>query len=168
MQIIVAILPGEPLEIAAGTLFGVIPGCLLCLTGALIGTIAIYYLVKKFGKSLIDLIVGNEKIKHLKFLQNEKELELIIFILFFIPGTPKDALTYFVPMTKIKPLNFFMISTIARIPSIISSTIVGGNIGNGHYMVSIVVFIITAIVSVVGILVHRLIIKRKNKNKEVE
>ena len=163
LQTVFAIIPGEPLEIASGVLFGSIKGCLLCLIGSLSGTVCVYFLVKKFGKSLIDKIVGSEKVNKLKFLHDEKKLDWIVFLLFFIPGTPKDILTYFVPLTKMKPLNFFLISTIARIPSVVSSTVVGGNISSGNYFFSIIVFGITAIISTIGFLIHNYILKRKSE-----
>lgn len=170
-QVIIAIIPGEPLEIAGGVLFGAFGGFILCLIGITIGSILVYYLVKIIGRPLINAIMGKEKYNKLEFLHNEKKLEVIIFVLFLIPGTPKDALTYFVPITKIKPSKYFLYSSLARIPSVISSTIIGANLSKGNFTMGIIIFSITAAIGFVGILFNNKLLggfkqkaKRLNKN----
>lgn len=166
-QVVVAIIPGEPLEIVGGVLFGGFGGFILCLIGTVIGSISVYYLVKIIGRPLINVIMSREKYNKLKFLNNEKKLEIIIFMLFLIPGTPKDALTYFIPLTKIKPSKYFLYSSLARIPSIISSTIVGANLSKGNFTMGIVIFAITAGIGFIGILYNNKFmgdLKKKTKN----
>ena len=51
LQIVVAVIPGEPLEIAAGYAFGAVEGTLLCLFGAFLGRVAVFLLVRKLGAS---------------------------------------------------------------------------------------------------------------------
>lgn len=152
VQVVVAIIPGEPIEILGGILFGAIPGFLLCLLGIALGSASVYYLVKALGKPLIESVMSKEKYNSLKILNDEKKLEVLIFILFLIPGTPKDAITYFVPLTRIKPSKYFVYSTLARIPSVISSTIVGANLSKGDWKMGIIIFVITAAIGLVGIL----------------
>ena len=95
-QVIIALVPGEPLEIGAGYAFGAVEGTLLCVAGVTIGSLLVFGLVRRFGIRLVEVFFDTGKIKQLKFLQNEKRLDLITFIVFFLPGTPKDLLTYFV------------------------------------------------------------------------
>lgn len=158
IQVIVAFIPGEPIEIVGGVLFGTISGMLLCLLGLLIGTIIVYYLVKLVGKPLVFALVSEEKFNKLKFLNNKKKLETVIFILYLIPGVPKDALNYIIPLTEINPMTFFLISTLSRIPSVISSTLVGSSLGNGHFALSIIILLLTAIIGLIGILFNERII----------
>jgi len=75
----------------------------LCLTGALIGTVIVYYLVRKFGKPLVFKFFPEEKFNAVKILNDDKKLTFTIFLLFLIPGTPKDFLTYIAGLTKINP-----------------------------------------------------------------
>lgn len=167
IQVVVAIIPGEPIEIVGGFLFKGIKGFLLCMAGITIGMIVVYYLVKIIGRPLIDAIMGKEKYNKLKFLHNEKKLELIIFLLFLIPGTPKDALTYFVPLTRIKPSKYFLYASIARIPSVISSTIIGANFSKGNNIMGIIILAITTVIGCVGILYNNKLmgdLKEKAKN----
>ena len=161
VQVFIAFIPGEPVEIIGGVLYGGFWGMLLCLVGLLIGTILVYYMVKKLGKPLVNVFVSDEQLQRFKFLQSESKLETVIFILFFIPGTPKDALTYFVPLTKIKPAKFFMISTFARIPSVISSTIAGSLMGEGEWVLMIGVFVVTGLIGILGIYLNKKFMERK-------
>ena len=91
----------------------------------------------------------------MKFLQNTKKLNILIFILFFIPGTPKDLFTYFIGLTPMKLRTFLILSSIARIPSVISSTIGGEALGLQNYTFAIAVFILTAAISGIGLLIYR-------------
>ena len=115
-QIVVAFIPGEPLEIGAGYAFGAVEGTGLCLLGALLGSVTVFLFVKKFGMRFVALFVSEEKIRSLKFLQNEKRLNLIAYILFLIPGTPKDVMTYIVGLTPMKLSFWIFITLTARIP----------------------------------------------------
>ena len=101
LQIVVAIIPGEPLEIAAGYAFGALEGTLLCLIGALVGRVAVFLLVRRFGVRAVEVFFPLEKVQSLRFLQNEKKLTFWVFFLFFLPGTPKDVLCYIVGLTKL-------------------------------------------------------------------
>ncbi len=164
VQVVIAIIPGEPIEIIGGMLFGGFYGYLLCMAGVLIGTVFIFYLVKWIGQPLVSAFVNSEKLSKYKILNDEKRLETLVFILFFIPGTPKDALTYLIPLTKIKPSKYFLYATIARTPSIISSTYVGTNIGKGNWQASVIIFLITALVGFIGIMYNdRIVAKFRHK-----
>lgn len=163
LQVIIAFIPGEPIEILAGLLYGTWGGLFICLLGLLIGTITIFYLVKALGSNFINKFVSQKETSKLKFLQDSSKVEYLTFILFFIPGTPKDILTYFVPLTNIKPIRFFIISTIARIPSVVSSTFIGENIDKENWGMIILVFIIAGIIGVIGIFIHNKIINKNSR-----
>ncbi len=162
-QVVIAFVPGEPLEIGAGYAFGAVLGTILCIIGITIGSLIVFLLVKTLGVKLLEVFFTYEKIKSLKFLQNEKKLALITFFLFFLPGTPKDLLTYFVGLTKINLKEFLFIAAVARIPSIVTSTIGGSLLGSEKYILAIIAFGLTLLISIIGWLVYNKISK---KNKE--
>lgn len=164
-QIIFAVIPGEPIEVIGGVLYGPWGGLLACQLGALAGTVLVYYLVKSLGYSFINSMVNIKDTNKFKFLHNNKKLNLIVFILFFIPGTPKDVLTYLIPLTEIRPLQYFVITTIARIPSIITSTFAGSAIDNGQWTQMILIFAITGAVAILGIIFNDKIIAFFSKSK---
>ncbi len=162
LQVVVAIIPGEPLEIGAGYAFGIWEGTFLCLLGQAIGGLVVYFFVSKVGILAVEAFFPKEKIESLKFLKNHKRLNLIVFILFFIPGTPKDMLTYFVGLTPMKWWEFFLISFVARIPSVITSTIGGNALGVQNYSFAVIVVLVTLVISGIGILVYRYISKKQD------
>ncbi|WP_028044174.1 TVP38/TMEM64 family protein [Candidatus Stoquefichus massiliensis] len=163
-QVIFVFLPGEIIEIMAGFIYGPIGGMIACLLGSAIGSALIYYFVKKLGKPFIDKFIGLDKMKQIHFLDDPEKRNILLFIVFFIPGTPKDILTYFVPLTDMKFSTFLFITTIARIPSIITSTIGGHAIGVENYLFSIIVFVITGLISLGGIYIY----KKLNEKKTIE
>ena len=149
-QIFLFVLPGEPIEILAGMCYGWIWGTVfIMISSALIASL-IFILVRKIGKQFVYDFSDEEKIKRIensKIFQNPKKIELIIFILFLVPGTPKDMLTYLSGLLPIKLSRFIIISTLARIPSIVTSTIAGANIATGDWKKGILLYgIIVAVV----------------------
>lgn len=166
-QAIIAIIPGEPLEIAAGYAFGAIEGTILSLIGIALGSAAVFMLVKTLGVKLVEVFFPIEKIQSMKFLKDSKKRNTLVFILMLIPGTPKDLLSYFVGLTEMKLSEWLIITTIARIPSVATSTIGGNALGEENYITAVVVFGITAVVSILGILIYNYITKRREKKKAV-
>lgn len=166
MQVVIAIIPGEPIEVISGLLYGTVGGWLICTVGVLIGTVVIYYIVKLLGVSFIQKIVNIEKFERFKFLKDAHRLEAVTFLLFFIPGTPKDLLTYFMPMTTIKPLTFFWISAVARVPSIISSTWAGASLGEGKWIQTILIFVGIGLIGILGIWLNDRLITRANRSSK--
>ena len=161
-QMIIAVIPGEPFEIAAGYAFGAVRGTIDCLIGFLLGGLLIYLFVKKCGIRIVEVFFSIDKIRQLKFLNDSKKLNTLTFIVFVIPGTPKDLLSYFVGLTDIKLSVWLFISTVARIPSVITSVLGGSALGNKRYGIAILVFVITIIISGAGLLVYNYITKRHN------
>lgn len=163
LQVVVATIPGEPIELFAGYAFGAAEGMLLCLLGSAIGTCVIFLFTKLFGVKLVEAFISREKIASLKFINGSKRLNLLLFVLFMIPGTPKDVFTYFVGLTPMKLPMLLLLTTLARIPSVISSTITGSALIVGQYTLAIVCYGITGLFSVLGILWYRSTFKKQSK-----
>ena len=168
LQIFVALIPGEPVELMLGFVWGPWIGMLTCLLGIFIGTLVIFLLVKRFGRPFVRKIVGDKDLSTYKFLSDPKKIDLTVFILFFIPGTPKDALTYIAPLAPIKPVRYLVIATLARIPSVITSTLLGDSIAEGDYLMAVIVFVVTALISVLGIILGNKYINKKNSERSIK
>lgn len=151
LQVIVAFIPGELVEILAGALYGAGGGLGICLLGCIAASTVIFNLSKRLGKRFLYFLFGESKVENWKWLQDSQKNNLVIFILFFIPGTPKDMLTYIVGITEMSTAKFIFISTFARIPSVLSSTIIGSAMRQGTWEISLLVFFITGTVGIVGI-----------------
>lgn len=161
LQIVIAFIPGGPLEVIGGMLFGGGFGLLYTVVGALLGTLAVYGLVRAFGRPLVQIFANEEKMQHLRFLQDEEKLEFWVFLLFLIPGIPKDMLTYFVPLTPMKGRQFILLSTLARLPSLAASVLVGDSLADGRYWLCIVICVIAAIAGFAGYRLKAHLAKKK-------
>ncbi len=161
LQVIVAFIPAEPLEIAAGYAFGAVWGTLLVWAGLVIGSTIVFLFVRKIGIKAVEVFFPRERIDSIKYLNNEKTLNAAAFVLFLIPGTPKDLLTYVAGLTKIRLLPWILLTSIARLPSVLTSTIGGNAIGTQKYGFAIIVFAATAVASGVGMLLYRAAQKKR-------
>ncbi len=164
LQVFIALIPGELLESAAGYAFGPVAGTLICYVGVALASAAVFGLTRRFGVRLVEVFISREKINQLRFLRDAKKRDLLLFLLFFIPGTPKDLFTYFAGLTDIKLSAFLLISMTARIPSVLSSTFGGHMLGEGHYLGALLLYGITGIVSLAGLLCYNAWSKGKAKN----
>jgi uncharacterized membrane protein YdjX (TVP38/TMEM64 family) len=151
-QIFLPILPGEPIEILAGMCYGTFGGLIFIMLSVFIVTAMIFFMVRKFGRDFVYTMVSKEKIQKIensKLFTHPKQIEYIMLILFLLPGTPKDLLTYLAGLLPIKPSRFIVIATLARLPSIISSTYAGATLINGNWKIGLLMYV--GIFVVVGI-----------------
>ena len=161
LQVIVAFIPGEPVEILGGYAFGVWHGTALYLIGAFAGSLIVFLFVRKFGKTAVEIFFSKEKLESLKILHASPKRTLIFSIIFTVPGTPKDLLVYFAGLTDMKLSTWIIISAFGRIPSVITSTISGSALGEGKYSSALLALIVTAFLSLAGFLVYKFILKER-------
>ena len=165
LQIMVAFSPGEVIEFVSGAMYGTIGGLIIDLVGIALGETLVYFVVKVLGESVVEKVAGNAKIQKLKVLKDEKKRDLLMFLLFFIPGTPKDAICYVAPLFKIPYKPFIIISTFARIPSVLTSTYAGAAFGEGDIVKTVLMYGIIAVISIAGILINQRIMKGKENGE---
>ena len=165
LQVFIALIPGELLETAAGYAFGPIAGTLLCYIGIAAASAVIFWLVKRFGVRAADVFFDRRKLNSLRFLNNERKRNTLLFLVFFIPGTPKDLLTYAAGLTDVKLGAFLLVSLVARIPSVVSSTVGGHLLGEERYWSAVILYAVTGAVSVLGLWIYNRMVKRKQETK---
>lgn len=161
VQVVLALIPGEPMEICAGVAFGAVEGTLLCMAGIFLGSAAVFFLVRRWGVRLVEVFFSVEKIRSLRFLQNEKRVDRVLFLIMMIPGTPKDLLSYFVPLTKIRAGHWLVLTTLARIPSVVTSTVGGDALGEKNYLFALIVFAVTCLFSLAGAILFDYFTKKR-------
>lgn len=159
IQVVAAFLPGEPVELMAGMLYGAWGGMLFCLIGILLGSFLIYAVVKVFRVQA----VSPEVLQKYAFLRNPARVKLLLFLLFFIPGTPKDFLTYLAPLLPVKMATFLSIATLARIPSVLSSTLAADAFFEGNKALGIGIYLIIGSIAALCIWQENNIIKYAEK-----
>lgn len=159
LQVIVALIPGEPLELAAGYAFGAVEGTLLSMTGIVLGSWIVFGAVRFFGSRLVEVFFADKEIRRLSFLRDPRKARVLTFILMTIPGTPKDLLSYFAGLTPLTTSQWLTIVAVARIPSLVSSTVSGAAAGEENYLLAGAVLGITLLASGIGIWYYRKICK---------
>ena len=142
-QIVVAVLPGEPVELAAGYLFGTWEGTLICLVGGLVGTLVVTALVRVLGTRVVRTFFSAEQLEGVAWLRDSARFELLMLVVFLIPGTPKDVLTYAAGLTTCRWWRIAAIATVGRIPSIVTSTLAAGFASAGNWAAAGVTLAVT-------------------------
>lgn len=166
-QVVLAFLPGEPLELGAGYAFGFWEGTLWCLVASALGTLAVMVLVRTFGMRIVGLFFSPEKITSLRWLRDSRRFEVLLFVCFLIPGTPKDLLTYVAGLGSSSIGRIVAITTVGRIPSIVSSTLAAGTFGDGNYAGTALVAVLTAVLAATGVVAYRLLASRNTAEEAV-
>ncbi len=103
VQVIVFAIPGEVAQIAGGYLFGAWQGTLLSIAGIFIGSTVAFFLARILGKPFVLAVVKQEQMQRVEKLLQSQGSKVVFFLLFLIPGIPKDILCY---VAGISPLAF--------------------------------------------------------------
>ena len=160
LQVVVAVIPGGPVELIAGAAYGVWKGLFILEAGCAAATVIIFLVVRKFGKPLVIRFFGTDVANTWGILKDEKKTAFVTFIIFLIPGTPKDTLSYLVPLTKLSLVQFTIISVFARFPAMLSTTIMGDAVIQGNRLIFFLIFGLTALIGILGIQFRERIIRR--------
>lgn len=165
LQVLVAIIPGGPIEVAGGYAFGHVEATVLSTIGLGLGSITVFLLVRKFGIKLLEVFFSKEKIEELDFLKTTRQRDLLILLLFLIPGTPKDLLCFFCGLTDMKLWVFFLMAVFGRIPAAWISSIGGSAAGEKSYTIAVVIILIIVVFTLCGIVAYKRIIKKGKEKK---
>ncbi|MBQ8514951.1 MAG: TVP38/TMEM64 family protein [Ruminococcus sp.] len=168
LQIVIAVIPGGPIPLIGGMLFGEWMTLLLSAAGCFCGTVIVYYLVQAVGKPIVNLFVSDEQLRSYKFMQNPKRMEILVFLVFLCPGLPKDALTYIASLTPIRPMRLFLLTTIGRLPSLIATIWLGGSIWDKNYKMVIILAAVMIAAAAVGFFIKKKIEARPNQKEKGE
>lgn len=162
-QTVIKIIPAEPLEIASGYAFGTLGGLLYCSIGSFIGTVIILAFTKIFGRKFVESFVNEEQINSLSLIANKENRRALLVVFYLAPGTPKDIFTYIAGITNMNLAEFLIITTVTRMPSIITSTYCGNAIGENKISIAVTVFVMTAVLSAVFGYVYK---KKRDGSKQ--
>lgn len=154
LQIVVAFIPGEATQMAAGMLYGPWIGGLVILLGSILSSAFVFMVVHRLGAPFVKDMVSEKRIEKFDRFERSGKLELIVFVLFLIPGMPKDIFTYLVPLTdmRMRMRTFLLLSNIGRIPGILVSTYAASGLVDGNVWQSIVILAVLAVVAVVCVI----------------
>ena len=154
LQIVVAFIPGEIVQIAAGMMYGPWIGALVVIVGAVISSAFIFAIVHKLGAPFVRAMIPEKWMSKLERFENSEKLDVMVFVLFLIPGLPKDVFTYLVPLTNMSMRNFVVLANIGRIPGVLISTLGADKLIEGDYGQSAILFGIAAVIGILAIWQH--------------
>jgi uncharacterized membrane protein YdjX (TVP38/TMEM64 family) len=100
LQIVIAVIPGEPIQIAGGYIYGTFKGFLYAEIGIMAGSAIAFFIARKFGIPIVRLFVGEKKLMQYKEKLESKKGLAVTFLLCLIPGIPKDVLVYASGLTR--------------------------------------------------------------------
>lgn len=155
LQIIIAFIPGEPFQVAAGVLYGPIGGVLTCLLGSFLASALIFYAVRRLGEKVVIRLFGRNKLEEFSFFKNTQRVETVVLVLFLLPGIPKDLLTYLAGLSPITPAKFLAISTLARIPALTASTLLGASVSRGNLLLTGIIAAAALLAGLAGVIYRK-------------
>lgn len=161
-QVIVAAVPGEIVQVAGGYLFGTFWGAAFLVSGLIVGSLAAFFAARLLGFRLLKIIVSAPKRERLFTLISSSKSELVLFILYLLPGLPKDVLTYVAGLTPVNPWRFLAISTLGRLPALVVSCYIGASLERENYWAVVVVSALSALLILSGMLFKdRILVKAR-------
>lgn len=166
LQVVVFFIPGEIVQAAGGFVYGTMMGTILSFVGILIGSVITFYITRRYGLKVLKRIMKDESYKKLLNILNRPQNNLILFILYLIPGIPKDTLGFVAGVTKITLLEFIVLSMVGRIPGIFLMNYIGSSISSHSYIKSFLILGIATVLFIIGIWKKDGILDYFSKNKK--
>ena len=151
-QVVICLIPGEVFQIAAGYLFGPVKGVLLAVIGCAAGQAVAFWLARFLGQGFVRLFMSEEQFNKYKDRLNSRKAYTLCFILYLIPGIPKDILCYVAGASEISFIPFLVISMIGRLPGLIGSIAMGSLVDSGQYTIAIAILVIACAVCCFGLI----------------
>lgn len=152
LQVVIFILPGEIVQVGGGFAFGFWPGLGLSLAGIGTGSILNYFVGRALGRPFVEAVFPKDSIKQVESVVSSRKAILGYFLLFVIPGIPKDVLCYVAGMSKFPVLLFVAASMTGRIPGIAGSSLIGSSAYQGNLALSLGLFAAAGLAFVSGLL----------------
>ena len=155
LQVVVFVIPGEFPQLAAGYLFGVPVGIALTLAGAALGSAIGFLLARALGRPFLHAIMSEERSIRVEELIASPRGVATLFLLYLIPGIPKDVLCYVAGIGPIRLSVYLLASTVGRLPGVAVSVISGDAAAEQQWVVVGVALGIAVVLFVAGYLLRR-------------
>jgi uncharacterized membrane protein YdjX (TVP38/TMEM64 family) len=154
IQVVAAPIPGEVTGFVGGFIYGPVMGIVWSTIGLTIGSLIAFSLSRYFGRPFVERFVNAELITRFDYLLHHKGLSLI-FLLFLIPGTPKDMLCYILGLGHLTTLQFLLIGGIGRLFGTILLSVGGDLVRNEEWQMFFLLVFITVAVLILAIIFRK-------------
>lgn len=151
LQVVAAPFPGEFTGVAGGYVYGETFGVILSTVGLTLGSWIAFELASILGRPFVERFVSQEVLHRFDFLTTNTGA-MICFLLFLIPGFPKDYLCYLLGLSRMKLGTFLLVSIVGRIPGTYLLTVQGAKIRQEEYYQLIIFAVVSAVILLVAYL----------------
>ena len=148
LQVVFAPIPGEVTGFIGGYIYGPILGTIYSTIGLVLGSWLAFILARFLGLPFVEKTVNPEILKKYDFILEHKGA-LVAFILFLIPGFPKDFLCYIMGLSHMTVWTFLVVSTVGRLLGTVLLSVCGDCARNDQYGLLIVVLAVSGILVLV-------------------
>jgi uncharacterized membrane protein YdjX (TVP38/TMEM64 family) len=147
LQVVFFMVPGEITQIAAGYVFGAWLGLLYSVIGIMLGSAFDFAFARTVGRPVVQKVLGERTLERVDAALSTQRGRSALFVLFLIPGMPKDAMSYGAGLTKIGLGEFVAISGLARLPALLFSTMIGDQLYDRNYTAVGIIVVVGALVT---------------------
>lgn len=133
LQVVIFMIPGEITQLAAGYVFGAWRGFAYSVAGIMMGSAVAYLFGRVAGRPALERILGGKALEKIDSVAESPRAPVALFLLFLVPGAPKDAMSYGAGLTKIPLGRFVLISSLGRTPALLASTVIGAQFYDRDY-----------------------------------
>jgi len=151
LQVILFVIPGEVVQVVGGYIYGTWLGSLLSIIGILAGGLFNFWIGRLLGRPFVEAVFKKDTIEKIEKITNSGRQAAGFFLLFAIPGIPKDALCYIAGMTHFSLPLFMLVSTLGRLPGILGSSIMGSAAGQGSYTLAFILLGAAMVIFFIGL-----------------
>lgn len=139
-QVVFAPVPGEVTGFVGGYLFGYVRGTIFSTIGLTLGSVLAFAIARTFGLGIVERVVKKEYIHKFNEFVTHKGL-YISYVLFLLPGFPKDSLCYLLGLTRMRFLDFLIMTVLARLPGTVILTLQGTAVKDARYKAFLILLI---------------------------
>ncbi|MGH4123435.1 MAG: TVP38/TMEM64 family protein [Clostridium sp.] len=164
LQVAIFFIPGEVIQASGGWIYGTLAATILSLIGITIGSILLFSLSKKYGRSLVQKFISEKKLLSIESALNSKKINLIVFLIYFLPGIPKDSIIFACGISKISLKKFIIYSTIGRIPTLALSCYFGSNMLSCSKPILFFMLLIVVLIFLIGIFKGEYLLEKLSSN----
>lgn len=165
LQVIAFFIPGEVFQVAGGYTYGTLLGSIISLIGITIGSTITFFLSKLCGRAFIVRLVKENKFSFANKILKLGSTNVIVFLLYLIPGMPKDVMGYICGISDITYRDFIIYSTLGRGPCILISAYFGSKLSINNLPLLVIIAFIMTFLFVLGILKGEKIFMKLFKSK---
>ncbi len=158
LQVVFAPVPGEITGFVGGLIFGNVLGAVYSTMGLMLGSLTAFGIARFLGLRFVEKIVKKDYIDRFNHFVTHKGLN-VSFILFLIPGFPKDSLCYLLGLTHMRTIDFILINIFGRLPGTLMLTMQGTAVHSEQYQHFFVLFSTSIILTFVLYISRNVLVK---------